>query len=527
MTNILIGVGGTGAKIVEAILVMVAAGSGPDKLHVGLVDQDGNNGNLKRTRHFLNLMIEMRDRWSGPQSRNAINWSAENAPALGRTQVLPLFEKPRPNALWMPNQGADSLKGIIGKNLSKEHSDLFDMLFLDNNDEQRLDLDRGYRGRAHVGSAAFVTALTDQNNAFVARMQELMNDASQGPVNIFIVGSAFGGTGAAGFPTLARTLNRMRNDVAMVNGGNVALGGLLMLPYFTFDKPDEEQVSAVSPDELMPKAKMALEYYDNLFDHEQTFDRFYISGWQPFFALGYGKDGGEGQANPALPAEAFAATAALDFFSKGCVPEDRDALASGKVPTMRMSRNDGQLLWRDFPDSEATLDRLGQLLRFAAYWLYLVEPQLRLPDTFWDRNWAYRLADQASIEESEPELHLLRALLGHILTWAATIEHMGRQHGASAGWGEGLWSLSQLLSLQHERTPTEPVALADAFDRSRFMQIFGQMIRFDDSSPVTRAGDAIYADLSGKERQVEAEKKGLHAKIGRVVAATYHSVRVR
>jgi hypothetical protein len=523
MTNILIGVGGTGAKIVEAILVMVAAGNGPDHLHVGLVDQDGANGNLQRARDLLSLMVAMRDQWGVSQARNAINWSADNGPAVGRTRVSPLFVQPRLNALWMPNQGAETLKSMIGQNLSDEHNDLFDMLFMDNGDEQDLGLGRGYRGRAHVGSAAFVTALTDQNNDFVARMQELMNDPQQGKVNIFIVGSAFGGTGAAGFPTLARKLNRMRNDPATTNGRNVNLGGLLMLPYFTFDKLDENEVSAVSPDELMPKAKMALEYYDNLFTHERTFDRFYISGWQPFFSLGYGEDGGQSQANPPLPAEIFAASSALDFFANDFSQEERDALASGKVPTMRMSRTGGQLLWQDFPQSEASLDRLGQLLRFAAYWLYLVEPQLRVPDKFLDPNWAYRLANKASIEESEPELRTLRTLLFHILTWAATMEHMGRQHGPGVGWGEGLWSLSRLLSPYHQSTPTAPVALAPGFDRGHFMQIFNQMIRFDDRSPVSRGGDAIFGELSAKGLDVA----GGHSGIGRVVAATYQSVRVR
>jgi hypothetical protein len=55
------------------------------------------------------------------------------------------------------------------------------------------------------------------------------------------------------------------------------------------------------------------------------------------------------------------------------------------------------------------------------------------------------------------------------------------------------------------------------------MQIFNQMIRFDDRSPVSRGGDAIFGELSAKGLDVA----GGHSGIGRVVAATYQSVRVR
>ena len=63
MTNILIGIGGTGAKCVEAFIHMCAAGIGPNDGSVWLemVDQDQSNGNLNRTSQAFSLYSDLRN----------------------------------------------------------------------------------------------------------------------------------------------------------------------------------------------------------------------------------------------------------------------------------------------------------------------------------------------------------------------------------------------------------------------------------------------------------------------------------
>ena len=58
--NILIGVGGTGAKVVESTLHAAVAGLAGDNLTVGLVDQDGSNGNVGRTAQLLATIVSAR-----------------------------------------------------------------------------------------------------------------------------------------------------------------------------------------------------------------------------------------------------------------------------------------------------------------------------------------------------------------------------------------------------------------------------------------------------------------------------------
>ena len=208
--NILVGAGGTGAKVVEATLIQLLSGMVDMPVHVGIVDQDIANGNVDRAVRLLGYQRRFHDLWSG--STNRIEWSKGELPALGHNGIFPLFSSDSSDidAVYRPNAAGDTLKQMIGRGLPKPQEHLFDMLFMNNEDEQKLPLDEGYRGRAHVGSAAFISALTDSNNNLLDAIKRIVAACQGAPVNVFFVGSAFGGTGAAGFPTLARRLNNLR-----------------------------------------------------------------------------------------------------------------------------------------------------------------------------------------------------------------------------------------------------------------------------------------------------------------------------
>ena len=46
----LIGIGGSGSKCIDSYTYMCAAGLGPDRLWMGIVDQDQPNGNLGKAK---------------------------------------------------------------------------------------------------------------------------------------------------------------------------------------------------------------------------------------------------------------------------------------------------------------------------------------------------------------------------------------------------------------------------------------------------------------------------------------------
>ena len=147
MTDILIGVGGTGAKIIEATMVLLAAGLGPKQVHVGLVDQDSSNGNVARTKDLITTYRTVREQWQSAGKSSAIDW---NGIDLCRTDVVELFG--RDNPIWVPGGDSSTIRQLIGQNLDGTRQDLLDLLFTPGEDEQDLVLGEGYRGRAHVGS---------------------------------------------------------------------------------------------------------------------------------------------------------------------------------------------------------------------------------------------------------------------------------------------------------------------------------------------------------------------------------------
>jgi Tubulin like len=511
MINILLGIGGTGAKVVEAALMLLASGAGPGKVHVGLIDQDQSNGNVARTRDLLSDLVDFRRRWGRKGEDNVVDWGHDAAPDFGAIQVEPLFAD-EDNALWCPTRTQGTLKSIVGENLDEGQRHLFNLLFMQGGEEQDLPLAKGYRGRAHVGATALVATLVDDENILLKRLRQLMEDSGRQPVNIFIVGSAFGGTGAAGFPTLARALHRIRSDKEFENQGMVKMGGMLMLPYFTFDNPEEGSEAVVTPNELLPKAQLALEYYQNLFAHEKTFDHFYALGWERLFPLGYHQAGSAEQANPALPPELFAATAILDFFAGG----EAEADPEGDVRVMVAARQDRLIKWRDLPGAEALEPKVAQMLRFAVYWRHVVEPLLAEKKLL-GKNWAQKLADGAKAVDAERPLNALRELIDRILLWAATLEHTGDDF-----WKNGPWNLQRLVSEQ-EGVPTMPVALRTALGGSAVYEAFDQLIRVDSGDFLPRAGATMHDELT----RSSAPPPGEHQGIGRTLATVYAAASLR
>ncbi len=439
-TNILIGIGGTGAKLVESALMLSAAGIGPKSLMVALIDQDKSNGNVDRTVELVSRYRQFRALWSG-DSLHKVDYDAGDAPAFAATRIDPML--PDGDLLWAPDRTNATLKNIIGQNLPDEQRMLFDMLFQASDEEQTLPLHVGYQGRAHVGATALAASILAENeNELVARLNELMQDPNREKVNIFLIGSSFGGTGAAGFPTLARALARLLDNERMPNADNVSIGGLLMLPYFSFGKiEDDGGPDAVSADELMPKARIALEYYEQLFRTEHVFDDFYVIGWPDLFRMPVPSKGSENQRNPSVLAELFGATSAFDFFGKERTSKHRDA--RGRVPVHFSKRSTDQMSWSNLPLSKEDRAKLRQMLRFAHFWHYEAQMRLKEKPGFLDKGWAHKIAGKFDRDKMGEPLAAASDLTRMILEWAGSNElFAGAPFAGENYWGEGPWGIA-------------------------------------------------------------------------------------
>jgi hypothetical protein len=353
-SNFLLGLGGTGAKCVEAFVRLATCGVGPDSSWIGLLDQDRSNGNTSRASRVLSEYAEVRTALRTPGSAQ-----------LGSSRLLSMaLEKPREGWAWAPEERVSaSLSTSVGySGLPAAEQALVEGLFSD--EERRMQLDEGFRQRPALGAALTLQSVTSASPVWKDLLTALQSAGHGVDVRVFLVASIFGGTGAAAFPTVARLLRAEIEQRGL--GDQVKLGGALLLPYFSFPPPPEGDGPAIRPNSaaFMMQARGALEYYSRL-QSQKLFDRLYVIGNDPLIPLRHYSEGGATQTNPPLLPELVAALAAIDFVQNK--PEgDRGTVVAAGTGT------NGPVGWEDLPfagvRSLALRAEVAATVRMAVAW---------------------------------------------------------------------------------------------------------------------------------------------------------------
>ena len=185
-------------------------------------------------------------------------------------------------------------------NLDTRNKALVSLLFSKKNLEAHMDV--GFKGNPNMGSVVLNNFSTEADNDLGSILESF-----QSGDKIFIISSIFGGTGAAGFPLLLKTLRQAQSSqlpsAALV--ANAPIGAITVLPYFGVQHDEDSEINM---DSFMSKAKAALSYYrDNL----NTDVLYYISD-----KLSRNYDNHEGdsaQRNNAHFVEMVAALSIVDF----------------------------------------------------------------------------------------------------------------------------------------------------------------------------------------------------------------------
>ena len=426
MKNFIIGIGGTGAKCLEHLIHCCTAGLGPEDLWIGMVDQDEANGNVNRTKILLNKYQNLRNSLRD-QNKNDLTDNSN----LFKTNIIT-----NPDPVWLPMKDTDpTLEQLIKYNMLKpEVKGLIDCLYEPS--ERTLELSKGFRGRPNIGAAAMLSTTADENDTFWSQIYKAIDAARGGEeVRVFIISSIFGGTGASGFPNIARRIKTIQKEKNVTS--NFHLGGALMLPYFNYQVPDEgvEEELFARPEEFLDQTKGALDYYSKLFEHNKIFDQVYITGWNPLSKLSHFEMGGNLQDNPPLFPELYAALGALRFFSDETnISENQEIFHIGK-------NESDEILWSDIPKVSNNLnskDKLTQLIRFTFTYNWLYGPALTGSwskiKKYSNENWFKRLIynytysdDSKSCEighEKNQEIILsMKEYCEDILTWITDMQH--------------------------------------------------------------------------------------------------------
>ena len=343
-----IGVGGTGAKCVEALVHLHASGlladqdGTPARLGVFLVEPDQQSALLTRAQIAINRYAAM---------RNAVG---RNSNRFARGEL-------RDYGQWSPlttSSGAITLDQVFPKAVLRTQASgvaaLFDCLFPP--EEQSADLEVGFRGRPPIGSAV-MSRIDLEQEAQTGQWQQMLNDiqtaaGSGDPPLIHLFGSVFGGTGASGVPTLGQLLKNWLKGQGLTS---VQVQASLLLPYFDFEglKDDDTGVHAESRN-FQLNTDAALQYLRN--SGTSCFDRVFLVGSDIKARYDF-SIGGTSQANAAHLVELLAALAV------------RHPSTNGGGYAHVISRSNKQCVsWDDLPDDEQVGEAIARAARFAVAW---------------------------------------------------------------------------------------------------------------------------------------------------------------
>jgi hypothetical protein len=256
----------------------------------------------------------------------------------------------------------------------------------------------------------------------------------QGPneARVFLVGSIFGGTGAAGVPTFgARDMIKRHPDARLEDGSKVLLGGALVLPYFTFETPESPPLSAegrpemyVTPADFPIATQAALQFYH---EKELGFDQLYFVGDSLAQRVGAFSHGNRGQENRPHYIELVTALAAFDFFAQDEVPSGSDAryfyaCREGRVVDWRAlpaTRHAERVAERENAVKLAMCTMTAFAYALATEGRAVLErPHDRVDDRWYRRNFAFSLR-RAEDAGRDPRQHAQRAAI-------AAVEEFGR-----------------------------------------------------------------------------------------------------
>jgi hypothetical protein len=316
----IIGIGGTGHKVLSAAIHLAACGAfkgnlGPNEItgiRVLTIDADDSNGNLSQTKSVLSAYRRYYDALSG-------------AGALGLVNIEPVSEDIN---ISLYKDDKKSIKETFNiPQYAGSDDDRF-IRFLYTNDEIDVEFDAGFYGHTSIGTL-IVKDMLNSSSIWMDQLSQINENDF-----VFVIGSIFGGTGASTIPVLLDELNAKQKET------NFKLAALLLNPYFTtIGKIREEGLLQPDSSSFHIKAKAALYYYYSQEQYKKANALYIIGESEPNFSVELASRGSSGQRNKAAPVELFAATALIDFV------KESDNRQDGKIITAGRSEKDGAFFW--------------------------------------------------------------------------------------------------------------------------------------------------------------------------------------
>lgn len=324
MRLFLFAIGGTGARVVRSLTMMLASGiDGLDsstEIVPIIIDYDLSNGDKTRAIHAMDTYSNIHrslypDTLQQGKLYNDHFFMTKLTP-LGQAGVAAPQPSPKPFEFNFGPTGT-SIKYSDYLNTQSLHThsnvklteDLLNALY-DNsgsnskNAELNLDMAKGFKGNPNIGSVVFHDL---RESSEFAQFRNTFNAAQD---RVFIVSSIFGGTGASGFPEI---VNAIRTST-LATLQPATIGAVLVLPYFDLGQynANNGDVGAIDASAFNAKTRAALSFYATPGGINDQVNALYYVGDENHDTYNY-NEGEERQKNDSHVVEFVAASAILDF----------------------------------------------------------------------------------------------------------------------------------------------------------------------------------------------------------------------
>lgn len=306
----ILAIGGTGSRVLKSLTMLLASGLKPNAEKIYeivpvIIDPHEDNEDLKRTtrllgnyqsitreigndRGFFGTSILTLDKLSNSQNRLTGNFTF-NLQQVANTKYK---EYVGYNQLDEANKALAEIL-FSGKSINKrgEEVDLLD-----------IEMDIGFVGNPNIGSVVL-------NQFKDSEEFKVLSSNFDSEDRIFVISSIFGGTGAAGFPSIVKNIrNAKKGNEGFLR--NAKIGAISVMPYFNIEQDDD---SPIKRSDFISKTKAALHYYkENVTGNNTVNSMYYIA--DDFIGSPYQNDPGDnGQKNDAHFIELASALAIIDF----------------------------------------------------------------------------------------------------------------------------------------------------------------------------------------------------------------------
>lgn len=389
----LFGIGGTGSRVIRSLVMLLASGvncGSTETIVPVIIDPDVSNGDVTRTVGLLNLYQRV---------HAGLNFGEDVISAFYKTA---LDDSQLNFRLPLANVSNKTFSQFIDfQNLDKNNEALASYLFSDDNLASTLDV--GFRGNPNMGSIV----LNDFNSN---SMKQILSNFQQSD-RIFIISSIFGGTGAAGFPLLVKTLRTLKapafTSAAYIN--NAPIGAITVLPYFGLQSNNNGQTK-VQMQSFISKTKSALTYYQDNLDVDTLY---YITD-KLTSRYAY-SEGTNTQKNNAHFVELAAALSIIDFINSNA----KHGIGSKSYKEFAIDQNaDPIYLTHLSSTTQAMLDHpLIQMYLFAEYYVKALSTSL-------ESAWAKGIVDNSMLStQYYKDVH---TFLSNFLAWLDEMKHNTR-----------------------------------------------------------------------------------------------------